>query len=187
MTPLHASSDKQQSLPSLCRNIGIKEEDLVSAEQIHGDGITLVSNDHRGQQIPKVDALITREKNLPLSIRTADCAPILIFDPAKEVLALVHAGRKGTGLEIAYKTIQKIKENFASAPGDLIIKIGPCIGKCCYPMDLREENRRQLLKSGVKKENIETSPDCTRCGKDKYFSYRGDGPGTGRNFLVAML
>ena len=185
--PLYACSDRNQTLASLCQELNLKKEELISAEQVHADGIAIVSQKDRGNQIPGVDALITIEKNLPLAVRTADCAPILIFDPKKEVLALVHAGRQGTELGISSKTIQKIKESFGSHPKDLFVKIGPSIGKCCYPVDLRKENLQQLLKSGINKENIEIHPDCTCCNKHKYFSYRGDGPSTGRMYLVAML
>jgi copper oxidase (laccase) domain-containing protein len=54
-------------------------------------------------------------------------------------------------------------------------------------MDIREENRKQLVRAGVAEENIGINPDCTCCNNDKYYSYRGDGPETGRMFLVARL
>ncbi|MFC1637715.1 polyphenol oxidase family protein [Candidatus Margulisiibacteriota bacterium] len=184
---IHASSDKGQDLPSVCQKLLIRKEDLVSAEQIHADGIALVSAKDKGSQIPKVDALITAEKSVPLTVRTADCAPILIHDPVTEVLALVHAGRCGTELEITYKTVQKLKGAFGSEPKDLKVIVGPCIDKCCYPMDIREKNLEQLARVGVPKENIAVDPDCTCCNSDKYYSYRGDGPETGRMFLVARL
>ncbi|MBU0687830.1 MAG: polyphenol oxidase family protein [Candidatus Margulisbacteria bacterium] len=186
MFPLHTQSHKNQTLAQVCHELNIKEKDLISAEQIHGDGISVVNKRYLGQKISLVDALITSEKGVPLVIRTADCAPILIYDPQKNILALVHAGRKGTELEITTKTIEKMK-SLGSNPKDLTAKIGPCIGKCCYPMDIGGENLKQLEKAGVQKEKIDIHPDCTCCNTDKYYSYRGDGPGTGRMFLVAML
>jgi YfiH family protein len=183
---VYASSNKQVSFDSACQQLNVNPKDCISAEQIHADGIAIVSRKDLGQRISRVDALITTEKGIPLVVRTADCAPILIHDPAKEVLALVHAGRKGTELEITFKTIQKIKKN-GYDPRGLIVKIGPTIGKCCYPVDLRKENLEQLVKSGVQKEKVEIALECTCCNRDKYFSYRGDGPKTGRMFLVAVL
>jgi YfiH family protein len=184
---IHASSDKNQGLASLCQKLIIAKESLVSAEQIHSDGIALVTANDKGQQIPGVDALITVEKDVPLTVRTADCAPILIHDPTKKVLALVHAGRKGTELGITRKTIELMGTRYGVRGTDLVVKIGPTIGKCCYPVDLRKENLEQLIKSRVSKEHIEIDPECTCCNKDKYYSYRGNGPETKRNFLVAML
>jgi len=186
MTPRYASSDRTKTLASLCRDLKINEADLVSAEQVHGDGIALVTKKDRGRRIPRVDALITLEKGLPLVVRTADCAPILIFDTKNSLLSLVHAGRKGTELGISGKTITELKK-LGSDPKDLTIKIGPCIDKCCYPMDIRKENLKQLIKAGVPKENIKINLECTRCNMDKYFSYRGDGPDTGRMHLAAVL
>lgn len=184
---IHASSDKQTSADSICARLNIVPKNLVSAEQIHSDGIAIVSKKDLGKRIPKADALITAEKGVPLTVRTADCAPILIFDPTKNILALVHSGRKGTEKELAYQTIQKMEDKFGSAPKDLTVKIGPCIGKCCYPVNLREKILKQLNKAGVPKDKVEIDPDCTCCNRDKYFSYRGEGPKTGRMFLVAAL
>ncbi|MBN2058740.1 MAG: polyphenol oxidase family protein [Candidatus Saganbacteria bacterium] len=176
-------SNRHESLAQACQKIGAKESALVSAEQVHADRIAFVTAKHLGQRIPGVDALITNEKNVPLVIRTADCAPVLIHDSKTGILALVHAGRKGTELAITAKTIARIDAD----PKNLVIKIGPCIGKCCYPMDIRAENLKQLARVGVLSENIEVAPDCTCCNNDTYFSYRGDGPATGRMFLVASL
>jgi len=183
----YASSDKTTNLSSICQKLNINETNLVSAEQVHADRLAFVTKNNLGQQLKGVDTLITNEKGIPLVIRTADCAPILIFDPKQELLALIHAGRKGTELQITRKTVLILKESFESNPKDLTVKIGPCIDKCCYPTDIREANLKQLKDAGVLEENIEVSPKCTCCNTDKYFSYRGDGPETGRMFLVAML
>ena len=176
-------SDRNLTLAQVCAKLAIKDDDIVSAEQVHGNKIAFATKKELGQRLPGVDALITTEKDVPLVIRTADCAPILIHDPKKNILALVHAGRKGSVLEIVSKTIAKMGSN----PKDLLVKIGPCIDKCCYPTDIRKLNLAQLAKAGVPKENIEVNSECTCCNKDKYYSYRGDGPETGRMFLAAML
>jgi len=176
-------SDRNLTLAQACDKLSINADDVVSAEQVHGNKSAFVTKNELGQRIPGVDALITSEKKVPLVIRTADCAPILIHDQKKNILALVHAGRKGTELEITAKTIEKM----GSDPKDLKVTIGPCIDKCCYPTDIRKLNLEQLAKVGVPEENIEVNSDCTCCNKDKYYSYRGDGPETGRMFLIACL
>lgn len=187
MSFIYASSDKNTTLSSICRKLNIHEADLVSAEQVHADRLAFVTRKNLGQQLKGVDTLITNEKGVPLAIRTADCAPILIYDPQQELLALIHAGRKGTELQITRKTVLILKESFDSNPKDLIVKIGPCISPCCYPTDIRQANLQQLKSVGVLEDNIEVSPECTCCNTNKYYSYRGDGPKTSRNFLVAML
>lgn len=187
MPLIFGSTNKYQTLASLCEELMVNEQDLVSAQQVHGSNIAVVTAKEKGQQIPGVDALITQEKELPLIIRTADCAPILIHDQRRKVLSLIHAGRKGTESQITHKTVSLMKDKFNSKPQDLKVKIGPCIGRCCYPMDLRQANANQLYDTGIHPKNIETHPDCTCCNRHNYFSYRGDGPETGRMYMVAML
>lgn len=145
------------------------------------------------------DGLITKEKDLLLKIRVADCLPIFFFDPKKEIIGLIHAGWRGTLKEISKKAVLLFK-NLGSYPKDILVWIGPSIGKCCYEvkedlikkfsktfpdfkrkiifkrggkyfLDLKETNRLILLKEGLKKKNIEISPICTFCNKN-YFSFR---------------
>ena len=63
---------------------------------------------------------------------TADCVPILLLDRTKEVVAVIHAGWKGTRSQIATKTVQKMQEIYSSKVEDIIAFIGPAIGRCCY-------------------------------------------------------
>jgi YfiH family protein len=187
MPLIFGSTNKHQTLAALCEELMVNEQDLVCAEQVHGNRIAVVTAKEKGQQIPGVDALVTKEKEIPLAIRTADCAPILVYDQRRKIISLIHAGRKGTESHITLKTVNLMKDKYSSNPPDLRVKIGPCIGSCCYPIDLRQANNSQLYEAGVHPKNIETNPDCTCCNKHVYFSYRGDGPETGRMFTVAML
>ena len=107
------------------------------------------------------DALVTRTPGLALSIRTADCYPILIADPRTRSIAAIHAGWRGSASRIVAETIRKMR----SHPEDLHAAIGPGIGVCCYEVgdevarkfglegrgkiDLAAVNRLQLIESGV--------------------------------------
>lgn len=154
--------------------------------------------------IENCDALITNQKDIVLTILTADCVPILLFDPIKNVVGAVHAGWRGTQQQIVVKTVKKMEQEFHSNPKDIIAGVAPSIGKCCYEvdwgvaqhfkdipnsyekkgekymLDLPYINKIQLLNIGVKRENIELSNICTSCDVKNYFSYRKENGCSGR-------
>ncbi len=168
---------------------------LVQAEQVHADRIAVVGREHTGTIVRNVDALITAEQQIPLVIRTADCAPIFIWDPVRSVIGLVHAGRKGTILGITHKTIEHMGSTFHTRPEDCLAAIGPSIGVCCYEIDpvthehfdLITQNTEQLLALGIPSANISATHICTACRTDICFSYRKEGQGTGRLYSALML
>lgn len=192
----------------LKKECGVDIPQVFWRKQIHGDDILVVKGGVRtSKSCPDADAYITDEKNLPIAIRTADCVPVFIFDPVHRVIGLAHAGWKGTYKQLAAKTIQKMQEKYTSQPSDLKIALGPSIRECCYqvgeefrdhfPSRVRDRegrlyadvvgaNRDQLLKAGVRPENIFDSRLCTCCNKD-YFSFRRDGEKAGRMISVMML
>ena len=177
-------------------------------KQVHGDDILIaLGGVAASKECPDADAYITREKNLPIAIRTADCVPVFIFDPVHRAIGLAHAGWKGTHKSIALKTIQKMQEKYASQPSDVKIVLGPSIRSCCYQvgqefqeyfprhvkehsghlyLDIISANRDQLLQAGVPPENIFDSDLCTCCNKG-YFSHRRDASKAGRMISLMML
>ena len=180
--------------------IGISPSSLVSARLTHSNKVKLVSNKNKGEIITGVDGLITGEKNLPLSITIADCPPIFLYDPQKEIIGLVHAGWRGLANNILVASIRKMIDNFDCAPEDILAAIGPSIcqkhyevgdevaeGFKPFPRAIKRDNKKmfldlkktvqlQLFNLGLKKENTETSPECTYELPEKYFSYRRDLP-----------
>ena len=127
-----------------CRELGaaagFKPEDMYMVQQVHGDTIKKVTAGMRGTGLfapidTEADALITDEPNIALTIFTADCVPILIYDPVKRAIAAVHAGHKGTALNIAGKTVKRLADEYDSDPRDMYAAIGTCIGKCCFETD----------------------------------------------------
>ncbi len=161
------------------------EGQVVSLKQIHSD-IAWEAKECAGC-IREGDALITAQPGLLLTIRTADCIPILIADPVRRAVAAIHAGWRGTVAGIAGKTVQKMTSFFKSDPADLIAAIGPGIGVCCFEvgpevaaqfgtrgrhLDLVEANRLDLASAGV--ERIAAGAPCTLCQPGLFHSFRRD-------------
>lgn len=183
---------------------------FIVANQTHSANIHIVHNQEElgwkslEDAIENSDALISNQKNVMLTILTADCVPILLFDPIEKVVAAIHAGWKGTQQEILLKTVQKMEKHFNVNPKNILAGIAPSIGKCCYEvdwnvaqyfeqipnaynkkankykLDLPYVNKLQLLKAGLKEKNIEMSHICTACNVEHYFSYRKENGCSGR-------
>lgn len=153
------------------------------------------------------DALLTDQDNLFLIIQVADCLPVFLADPVTEIVGLAHIGWRGALSGIAEEVIQKSKINFKSKPADLNLVLGPSIGKCCYKisgslavlfdekyvdkrgtenyLDLGHFVKDEFLKTGVRKEKIFLSGECTFCGDEAYQSYRKGKEKAGR--MVAFI
>jgi YfiH family protein len=167
--------------------------ELVTLRQTHSDAV--LEAEHAGC-IGEGDALISDRPGLTLTIRTADCFPILIADPEKRAVAAIHAGWRGVVLGIAPKTVKAMQERFASRPEDQVIAVGPGIGACCFEVgpevavqfsplfpergdltgrtkiDLLETIRRQLGRNGGAMRQLAASGLCSACRPDLFHSYR---------------
>jgi polyphenol oxidase len=175
--------------------------DQATVRQIHSSKVLVAD---RAGCIGEGDALISNQPGLTLSVRTADCLPILMADTRNHAVAAVHAGWRGTLLEIVPKTIEAMKEQFGTRPDDLVIAIGPGIGACCFEVgpevagqfsalfpersdldrrtkiDLVETNLRLLGRNDGRMRQIATSGLCTCCRADLFHSYRRDRDQAGR-------
>jgi len=182
----------------------------IVANQTHSDHIKVITaKENQGWEtledaIEDCDALITNIPGIVLSILTADCVPILLYDKEKDVIAAIHAGWKGTESQIALKTVQKMKAVYGCDPKNIIAGIAPSIGSCCYEigedvaehffnipesltavgdkymLDLPYINKQQLLKAGLHEEHIQMSEVCTACHVTQFFSYRKEKGCSGR-------
>jgi YfiH family protein len=110
--------------------LGASDLTLVSMHQIHSDVVRSFHSAPAKQC--KGDAAATNRPGLLLGVRTADCAPVLVVDPKKRVVAAIHAGWRGTLQRIVTKAIGQMQMEFACRPQDLLAAIGPAIGGCCY-------------------------------------------------------
>lgn len=98
---------------------------VLQPQQIHCDGIAVV--DRSSRRPDDCDAAITADRALGIGVRTADCIPVLLYDPIHKVVAAVHAGWKGTVLKIVPKTVSRMTARFGTDPANLYALIGPGI------------------------------------------------------------
>jgi YfiH family protein len=178
---------------------------IATLRQTHSNTVLLAD---REGCLGEGDALITNRPGLALAIRTADCLPILIADRSKRAVAAIHAGWRGTVLEIAPKTVRVMQEQFGSQPEDLLVVVGPGIGSCCFEVgpevaaqfskffperkdlsertkiDLVETIRRQLGINGGREGQYFASSLCTVCHASLFHSYRRDREAAGRMISV---
>jgi YfiH family protein len=110
--------------------LGADRLTLIPLSQFHSD-VVCVFNSAPAEPC-RGDASATNRPGLLLAVQTADCAPILLVDPKKRVVAAVHAGWRGTLQRIAAKTVGRLHMQFGSRPQDLLAAIGPTVGGCCY-------------------------------------------------------
>ena len=176
------------------------EDERATVKQIHSTRVTVAWGPGI---LGEGDALVTATEGLWVTIKTADCIPVLLMDPEKRVVAAAHAGWRGTAGNIVRTTIDTMVSEFHTEPGDLWAAIGPGIRKCCYEvsgdvaaqfarwlpevgdarmLDLTEVNRRQLIEAGVPVENVYgTAVEwCTQCEEETLHSFRRDKELSGR-------
>ncbi len=199
-------------------SIGITNRSLFFVNQVHGDKIFVLSDASlASSETMKIsaDALVTHLSGKPIGVFTADCLPILIYDPRLKVIAVVHAGRKGSEQSILFKVVREMGRVYGSRPEGLITGFGPAIGGCCYEvredcvrpfrkmfpdetgwfrdglsgkyfLDLIAVNKMEGKKAGLLQENIFSMDYCTCCSARKMYSYRREGR-TGRILSTIML
>ena len=185
---------------------------VIRVKQVHGNNILIVGQDIKNRDLFNssgisnngYDAIITDQSGIVLEVRTADCLPILIVDPKVRIIAAIHAGWRGSLLNLAEKVVMKMEGLFGTDPEDLCVGFGPSIGPCCYEvgddildpvreryqdcMDIisnREDgkgmfnlegfNRKELLALGIREERIFSVNICTSCHPIRLPSFRRDG------------
>ena len=136
-------SDVKKNLQIVKKKISVSAKNIFLLHQIHSDKFVYIDQKLCFKSKPKVDAVITNQKNIPIGVLTADCVPILICDEKKNLIAAIHAGWKG-----AYKGIISKVINFmikkGSDPGDITAAIGPAISFKNY--EVKEDFKRKFIK-----------------------------------------
>lgn len=186
----------------------------VEASQVHGSRAAVVDASNRGQTMEGADGLATRDPRALLAVHCADCVPIVLADPVRRAVAVVHAGWRGTADGAAGAAVRTMAGAFGSRPEELQAAIGPAIGPCCYAvdapvierfarwpwrdrvfaaagpgqwmLDLWEANRIQLQEAGTSPDAIATAALCTSCHPSAFFSHRRDGRSGRMAALVAL-
>ena len=188
----------------LGKNLGFDPRNAVLSRQVHSDIVLTVDGKNRGaglytDPLPDCDGLITGEKGLALTVFTADCTPILFWDPVTGAVGAAHAGWRGTQKAIAEKVVRAMEKSFGSRPQDIRAAIGPNIGLCHFEtgedvpqamlaafgkeaqpyihpagekfhVDLKGINRMVLKNAGVS--HVDVSDACTVCRQDLFWSHR---------------
>lgn len=126
----HVRQDMIKNRARLCQTIGLDVERLLVPDMSHSNIVVFMQE--TGLR-PKADGIATNALGLPILMTFADCVPVIILDPIKKVLALVHAGWRGTSTNIVREAVELLAEDCLCRPGDLVAAIGPAIGPCCYP------------------------------------------------------
>lgn len=171
---------------------------VVVARLAQGNGLAVILQNDAGKIIAQTDGFLTSQKEIFLSITVADCLPVYLYDPKKQVVGLLHAGWRGLDTHIIDKAIDILRETFKVSAQTLLVGIGPGIGSChfevkrdvlekfleypyvqskkdnAYFLNLKQIAKLQLIKNNVQEEHIEINPLCTYCEKNQYFSYRRD-------------
>lgn len=215
----HVGDDEKavrKNSKDLAAALGYDASTLVAAQQVHGANSFVVTRQDCGRgaldlesAIPQCDALITCEKNLPLLIQVADCAPILMVDPIEKTLAVVHAGWRGAAAGVASKTLGNMAREFGTSASEILVGIGPCLCTACFEigeevaaevssscvvrkahwekphLDLRALIHTDLRSAGVLAAHIEAMNRCPRCQNEIFFSHRAQNGKAGRFGLVA--
>ncbi len=174
---------------------------VVTMKQIHSGNVTVIEN-LKNKHLSDTDGMITNQLYTPLAVLTADCLPLMFYDPKQNVIAVAHAGYKGLLNHIIEHTIQQFVSDFKSDPKDIIAGIGPSIERDCYEvgkdrieefqkafpefknifierdnkfyLDLRSVAQQCLVKEGILKEHIEVMNICTKHDPNFYSYRRGD-------------
>lgn len=197
---------------------------LLVPHQVHGTEILKVGKsflaqgeDVRTSLLEGVDAMISDVAGVCLCISTADCIPVLLYDPKKKAAAVIHAGWRGTVKRIVRMTVKAMQREFGTESCDLVACIGPGISKQAFevgpevyeefqqadfPMhdiaemykssgkwhiDLWEANRLELIAAGVLPDQIEIAGICTYNTNDDFFSARRAGIHSGRMLSGILL
>ncbi|HSH53087.1 MAG TPA: peptidoglycan editing factor PgeF, partial [Bacteroidales bacterium] len=119
-----------KNLNLLAGILNIDKEQMVSPKQTHSNNIGVVTSTN--DIFSDTDALITNIPEICIFVRTADCVPILLYDPVKKAIAAIHSGWKSTLQEISKHTINRMQKEYGTQPKNLIAAIGPSIGPEVY-------------------------------------------------------
>ncbi len=197
----------EKNLQIIKNNMGANR--LLFMNQVHETGIISLK---KGKNKPvhsgsKGDAMITDIPYTALVVKQADCQGIILFDRVKKVISVIHSGWRGSTQNIINKTVKRMLKEYECDPSDILAAIGPSLGPCCaefisyeeiFPpsfqafmsgpnhFDLWRLSIHQLLESGIRRENIETSGICTKCNSALFYSYRAHSV-TGRFATAAMI
>lgn len=202
--------------------VGADETRLVMSNQVHGDVVRAVTTadgkpDLYAEEGYEADGLVTDVPGLALVVFSADCLPVLLYDPVRQVAAAVHAGWRGTAAGIVERAVEKMTGCYGCRAEDILAAIGPGISACCFEthgdvpdamtramgpavrpflhplengkflVDLKGINAYRLTHAGLSRGHVAVSGDCTACLPEKYWSHRVTQGRRGSQIAVIQL
>jgi len=196
-----------RALAEACPLPGVPVFDLT---QVHSSRVLVVDGTHEPDAVRRIEAdgLVTTRPGVALTIRVADCVPVLLAAPGGRAVAALHAGWRGIAGGIIARGVEILCQEARVEARLLVAAAGPAIGPCCYEVD-EETGRRiaapapagvlaaphadgkvmadlwqavlgQLRAAGLPAGHTEAVRTCTRCHPGMLHSYRRDGPRAGR-------
>lgn len=205
-----------------CQKLGIDLDHLLMPRQTHSTNVKVLDQNFLDASIEEqdtalegIDALVTKLPGVCIGVNTADCVPIALADPKNGVIAIAHAGWRGTVGQIAAKTVEAMCK-LGAETSNIVAAMGVSICQECFEVgdevvrefeqagfdmslivrrnattgkahiNLQEANRQVLIKAGLKPSNITLPEHCSRCESDRYFSARRLGINSGRTFTAIL-
>jgi purine-nucleoside/S-methyl-5'-thioadenosine phosphorylase / adenosine deaminase len=194
--------DEREHVDENWRRVGVligRASRVARLKQVHGAVVHTVGIGG-ASAAPRGDGLVTAESGVVLAVLTADCVPILMFDPKRRIAGALHAGWRGILAGIVVAGVGAM-ERLGADPARVRAALGPSIGPCCFEVDTKlagrfgreiagsDRYRRpgrpgkayldlraivsdQLLRAGVRAEAVTMAGPCTRCAGERYFSRR---------------
>lgn len=207
------NTDVAENFRRLRRAIGLERHFRVQVSQVHGSEVWVAPREPRRlRDSPRADAIVGDVSGAMLTIRTADCVPLLLSSPDGRVVAAVHAGWRGIVAGVVSAAISRMQECHGIEAESVLAAVGPCIsvehfevgvevveqfesaglaGSVVHApgrkphIDLAHAIRTQLQEADVPSDSIDSSDRCTHRDADEFFSYRRDRGDTGR--LAAVI
>ena len=185
------------------KSLELDYHNIIEPSQVHSNNVEICT---KSGVVENTDGVITRNRELVLSIQVADCIPVYIFDKQNHNFGLVHAGWRGVQSGIVENSIEKMLQ-LNSDSKDIKILLGPSIRQCCFEvgpevgnifdtkfqyngkadrtqLDLQGVVFSKLIENGIMRNKIIDVEECTCCS-NKYHSFRRDGEKAGR--MIAMI
>jgi polyphenol oxidase len=209
IAPHYFSTRQDAPEQTLADALGVGLDALVRMKQVHCADVFVANG--RPPSKPEADIAVTDDPSIALSVRIADCVPILLADRRTGAVAAIHAGWKGTAAGAAIVAVQNLTSRYGTNPEDVVAAVGPSIGPCCYEvgpdlashfsshaeaatwftqdakphLDLWRATRDQLARAGLPLQQIHVCELCTFDYPALFHSYRRDAKNAGR--LVAAI
>lgn len=216
--PRFTGDDEQiysKSRALLAKNLHLDVGQLVFPRQTHSCNVKIIDA-LPGTEIGGTDALITAARNICICVQTADCVPVMLYDPKLKIIAVIHAGWRGIANRIILETVMQMTTHFGSAPENIVAAIGPSIGPGVYVvgpevalqveqslpfaseiligkspsaiyLNLWKAAEKTLELAGLRQHAIYSLSECTFAKPEKYYSARREGVATGRLVSGIML